>query len=674
MPNSKADERALDFVLKHVDPAGEVAERRAFEQTWFGNLAYYSGHQHFVSENGTIRLPRRLNPRKTHYKENFILPAVERNVARLNSMNVDYRVAPRSPDLRDREAARIAERLFDYLRIITKAHEARLRALRWAAICGSGFRKITWDPLAGEPFRVFLHPETKEPYEPTNPIETRELTMKGLYRDHRIGEVCVEVVPDFQIHWDWKARDGGIVDASWMAQESFSMIDDLRDRYGTKAVEGVERMETDSGSQRYEDALSTMTHVAGLNLGQFPQTLKGDRTRTIEWFQRPDYANPKGRYVFIAGGKVIRNEDNPYAKTGNPLPFVKNDWFKMPGRFIGESLVSQIRTPQKALNESRSVSYDIEKTHGWPLTVLDKNADVQRSKLTSLPGVVLEANMRQSPNPVQFIGQPALPPYIAENADRSLAAIHAISAAASPAKGDYPAGVRSGLAIQAIQDDRNAILHPIAQEMAEAEADVGRMLLQIIGLNYDLPRLVQTMGKGGDFEPMYFAGADLRGHYNVRVDAQTVRVETPSAHQERIAMMLELGILDPNSPTDRVAILKAMDARSADEVMNDQLRDERQEEKWLQRMIQQPGFQAPILGVEDPHVRSKVLERFIKTDDYWMIEEPAQQAIYQRWQKWSEMIQAQLEAQMQLQQMAAGSQARETGTPSRPKRQAANTP
>lgn len=657
----------LDYVLRRVEPGGQQAERRPFEQLWFGNLAYYSGNQHFIAEDGTIRIPRRLNPRKSFYKANFIAPNVLRAVSRLMAANLEFHVAPESPDVRDRHAARVSEKLFSHLRETTHFKRKQTLALIWAAICGSGFLKITWDPLRGEAARVYIHPRDGVRAD-LNDFQEREYEKEGWFEDNHLGDVRTDVVNPFQIHWDWAAREGGWEDASWAAQVHSKRIEDLVDEYGTDLRNRVSPEETDAGAVRYQEAIATMTAgMYGLNLGQYPHQLWNERTRVIELFDRPAKKNNwEGRYILVAGGHVVRDEPNPYASTGNPIPFVKIDWWPMPGRFIGISLVEQIRAPQKAYNTSRSHQHDVERTNGYPITILPSNAGIRHSKLVSLPGVILEGNLNTSP-PI-FSNPPNLPPYIGQNSDRALFELNSISAMSSPSKEAYPSGVRSSLAIQAIQEDNNAILSPTAESIAEATREAGRMMLTLAGQLYDQPRVVRTLGKGGEYEVEYFFGAEMRNNHDLRFYGDPSRLETAAAYQERIAMLVEIGVLDPQREEDRVAILKAVDAKTADEIVTDNLQDETQEEKWLERMIGQPGFAPPMLGVENPHVRSKVLERFIKRDEFWEIEEASRQAILQRHQQFSGMIQEQLQRQIELQGELAGSQQRQAGTPSRPRR------
>ena len=662
---------ALTYVLDRVEPDGQQAERRPLDQLWFGNLAYYSGNVHFIAEDGTIRLPRRLRPQKSRYKANLIAPAVLRNVSRLMAVNMTFSVAPNSGSIQDREGARIANKMWEHIQDVTRFRQKRMNALLWAAICGAGYLKVTWDPLGGVPHRAYF--DDAGNIVNGFPLEERDAALAGRFEELPEGEVAIEVVNPFQLHWDWIAREEGIEGASWLAQVHTASIEGLVDRYGEDLRNKVRGEETDAGTERYEEAISTMSAgMYGLNLGQTPNSMRHDRTRVIEFFERPMKKNKdRGRYILVAGGHVIRDEENPYLAFGCPLPFVRFGWWPMPGRFTPLSLVEQLRGPQKAYNESRSYQHDVERTNGYPVTIVPSNAGVKSRKLVSFPGVILEVN--QGAGAVQNLPAPQLPPYIGENASRSREELNSIAANSTPAKESYPAGIRSSLAIQAMQEDNNAILTPTMEMLVDAVREAGRMALQISSKQYSVPRSIRTMGKGNDYEVELFTGDEMRGNTQLRFFGEPSRLETSSSYQERMMAMIEIGALDPQKPEDRVAILKAMDAKTSDELLNDQLADERQEELWLNRVLRDPQFDRPPIGHENPVVRAKVLERFMKSESFYEAANVTKGRIIERWQGWSKMIQEQLMAQLQMQQAMSGSQPAQKGTPSAPRRSAANT-
>lgn len=656
----------LSYVRDRVNYPGAQGERRALEQLWFSNLAYYAGFQHHIAGDGTIRAPA-LDPNRVHHSANFIAPAVLRAISKIQGANIDARIPPKSAERVDVQAAKVSRKILEHIRIETEWEEKKADALLDAAIYGAGFLKVTWDPMSGTPTRVYFDSnENRVPRVDLSDEEKRDREERGLYRDAFEGEITVSIPSIFEMKWDTTSQGRGIDGCSWVAQEHSVSIEELVDRYGSD-LRRVGHHEEDAGSLRYRRAIATLS--AGLMRGipVFGGDGEGEDTAVVtEYFERPGDRNKwKGRYILVAGETVVRDEPNGYAAFGCPIPFVKLDWWPCNGKFISLSLVEQLRSPQRAYNRSVSHQIEVERTNGYPTTILPTGSNVKPIRLQSFPGLVLEANLTAGQ---PFVAQPPnLPAYIGQNADRRLYEIGAISATAAPVKEQLPAQVRSALAIQAIQEENNAILAPTAHKFAKAVKLAARMMLQIASKKYDFPRLVRTVGRGGDFEVEYFSAADMRGHTDVVIVGEPGRLESSTAYAGRVMEMVELGVLDLSKEEDRVAALKAIDSRTADQIVSDNLADETSEEKWLRRMIENPGFIPPLLGVENPNVRAKVLERFIKRDEFWEIDPRAQQAIMARWQAFSQLIQQQLAAQLQMAQMASGGAAPK-GTPSRPKR------
>jgi len=75
------------------------------------------------------------------------------------------------------------------------------------------------------------------------------------------------------------------------------------------------------------------------------------------------------------------NHENMYARAGIPLPFVKYDWFNIEGRFIGLSLVEQLRPSQKAYNRSRSHAIEFQNTGGYAPVFLPKGSSIKAMRL-----------------------------------------------------------------------------------------------------------------------------------------------------------------------------------------------------------------------------------------------------------------------------------------------------
>jgi hypothetical protein len=627
---------------------------------------YYAGTQWAVWGELGLRPPRSMDPNQRRYKENLILPKVTRAVAKLSQINGEFRVAPKSSDRKDRHAAKIGDLIFAHLRQTTKFQAKRRRALTWAAICGSGYLKVTWDPDKGDALRIY-HRSRGDKQPTIAPYYDDELRRQkdeaGEFRDLYEGDISVEVVSPFQLHWDPIAKDEGLDGCKWVAQVSACLVEDVKNRYGVQ----VEASETDRGAEYYERQIAFLADGLGAGAATMAKSEIGKRVRVIEYFERPSKSNRmEGRYILVAGDHVIRSGRNPYAATGSPLPFVKVDWFPMPGRFTGLSLVDQLRGPQREHNEARAHAISFRAANGHAPTFLAKGAGVKPVQMAGIHGAIYEYNSAYPP-PV-FGSVPQLPPYIFELANQAQRAMNEISAQSDPANGKLPGQIRGAPGIQMMQADNNAILTPTSESMLEAVAEAGTQMLQLAGLFYDTPRVVQVIGKGGEFDVESFMGADLRGHYQLKIYGQPGSLETAESYQAKVMEMTQMGILNVADPNDRTLALKALNFGTESEIVNSKLRQESAAERALARMIEDPMFFPQAMPWHDPAVYTRVLEDYMNSQEFDQVDDLAKQKISQVWQAYSQIIQQKMQAQMAMMEASKG-QPSMPGVASQPKMQ-----
>lgn len=660
---------AYQYVMDRLDPNGTQAERRRLEQLWFGNLSYYTGAPYFINDpiTGAIRAPKSKSVRRrTLHQANLIRPKVLRAIAKLEQVNPTFKVAPASPSREDRHAAKLSELVFRHLWQVTKFQQKRRRALLWAATCGSGFLKISWDPTAGTANRIWLKEDENLPDVDAaiNPVIRQAREAKGRYRDTFPGEVDVEVVEPFQMWWDPKARGGGFDECDWVATRTATPTSEIKERWGVAVQADDEDL---TGVEAYREAFAWM--AGGLwSLVETRRPRPSEVAIVTDYYERPLKSNGmKGRHLVIAGGQVLEGGPNPYATTGTPLPFVKIDWFPEEGRFMGGSLVEDLRHPQRAYNEARSHTIDYQKTHGYAPTYLPKGGGVKPVQVVAMHGPIYEFNATVG---APVFGQPPnLPPYIAENAAIASGEMDKIAAQTDPSNNRLPGQLRSGAAIQGMQADNNAILTPISESLMEAIAEAGTQMLQLVGLFYDSPRVMQVTGKGGEYDVEYFIGADLRGQYQLQIVSQPGALESIEAREAKMMDAVQLGILNPMNPEHIVLLFKGLNFHTSDEFINALVQQDSAEEREIKRMVDVPNYLPQAMPWMDPEVRSKTCERFMNSLEFEMLDPLTQQKIAARWQQWVTILQERMQQQIALTQLVSGGspQAAPKGEPSQPR-------
>tara|TARA_R110002020_G_scaffold47968_4_gene137158 strand:+ start:2274 stop:4295 length:2022 start_codon:yes stop_codon:yes gene_type:complete len=649
------DGEAGQYVRHYVDISGDAPERRALERLWFVNKAYYMGAQYIVLDDGRLRVPRRKGKSRTHYQANKILPKVIKALAKLSSNNTDFVVAPKSGDFEDVLAADTSLKVWEWIKQSTKYRSKMRRATLEAALCGTGWLKVTFDPLKGTPNRIYTNPDGSANLQPEfNPELRQRFEQAGAFVDDYPGEIDIDVPSTFNVYWDPNARSGGVDDCAWMSQVNYVPIEDLIDKYGDLGFKGDDY---ERGAQLYEENVANL--ASGLQgfsgLGTWAKSQIGSRARVVELFERPLPRNDmQGRYILLAGNVLVRNEANPYAASGNPLPFVKVDWFPVEGRFIGLSLVEQLRPSQKAYNKARSHSIQYQQTYGNAPVWMPKNSAVKAVSLTSVPGQVFEYDTSGGAVP-QFGQTPKLPDYVLQNAVIASEEMDEISGQASPAKNAMPAGVRSGAAIQLVQAENNSMLTPVNHANLEATEECGTMCLQLAGLHYDRPRVAQIVGDFGDIETLSFMGTDLRGHYSLKLRAEPTPLESREAYKQTLLDAISARAIQPETnPAHQSLVMRALRFNDEQGMLDVITRQQLDEERIIMRMLREDMYVPKPQPFHDPTSRLPVLEHFMNGSSFERLNGMVQQKFLLRWKDFKNQLAQLRQAEMEAAQSQQG--------------------
>ena len=695
-------EEAFERVTALVDPDGQQPDRLEWERRMFRNLAYLSGIQHFTQDPISGRLfPLRdmRGRKKIDFTANLILPTVTRAVSKISNLDGSFTVAPNSSERVDREASKIGEKFFTYIRGAEDFKEKEQRALFWAANTGLGILKFTWDPDAGVPERVYLMSEEEKvaagfmdvsgpvAAEPgVSPEIMRQKERDGLFEDIPLGDISVDVVSPFAFYWDSDSKDGGLEDCRWCAQKTLVEIDKVNSRYGVKIKPGkAHSLGWDSYNTLYEEAISYF-HGGQAAVGRTApnkERTSGDRVSVVEYWERPSRDNGGvGRYIVVAGNEVIVNKENEYATVGHALPFVTFGWIPRPGGFVSIDLTGHLTDPQRAYNESNQHMQDVEKQQGYPILVTWKGSGIKSHRVPNYPGPVMELNPTFGP-PVQ-IPPAALPQYVYQNVAARRQEMHEIASQGDVSRGGAPGQVRGSQAISQILNEDNMILNLVADSHWRSLAKCGRIILALAGSFYSGRRVIKMIGESSQWDVMSFIGADLRGNYDVQVVGEVNRVDSSKMRQAVVMDLVSAGFLNPAVEADRELVLDSLYLSLPDQPFEDMLIDkrvsERENEKLLDlgRLMTEVGPDAapaavsemPIARDFEKHsVHIEEHNKMRKSAEYGRLTTQAQSLIDAHVEQHKEFVAQAMTSELQLQmQMAkSGGQSAPKGQASQPK-------
>lgn len=659
MAATTRSEPTADYVYTQMGIRTLRPERQALEEQWASNWAYYHGHPYMVRDGGTIRQPNNLRKHRGVYNANMILPKVQRSVARLIGLSARFMPLPNSSHRNDLHAAKIAEHAFRWVQQITDFQAKLRRNLQWAAICGSGIYRVSWDPNGPIRSRVYLRADSDDVdiealLEPTGELR-RQREKAGRFVDRMRGEVAIDIVEPWYFRHDESARGGGLRDCQWAGTETARPLNYFREQYGIEAAADADL----DGTERFRDALA---YMAGADSRQLRVAETQPMARELEYFERPTKRHPGGRHVIVAAGRVVLDDVNIYGC----LPYAKCDWFHSDVRFWGVSLVELLRAPQRARNDSREAQMRCQKTAGFAPLLMPRGSGVTPVNNPAIPGVVLEYDATSAGPPV-FGQPPQLPPYVFQNSAEAEQEMDKIAAQADPTNSRLPGQLRSGSGVQSMIAENNLILTPTSEELLETIAEIGTQALAIIERHYDEPRITAVIGPNGDLDTRRFSGSDLRGHYRMRVHAQPGFMDSAETRQAKVLDAASIGVLNPQNPDDRLLLMRAMNFNTADDWMAAALQQETDEWRQIDRIVENDQYRPQPQPWNNAEVRAKVLERYLNSPEFEQIGDPAKQALVERWGLFKQEIARQMEAQMQMLQMQKGAPG-QTGQASQPNR------
>lgn len=583
--------------------------RRRYEGRWYLQLAYYQGRQ-WIGWDGARLYDVMLEPWQVKLVDNRIQPIVRTEIAKMTKSRPAFVATPRTAEEEDVRAALVAERVLEFEWTELDLQRKQRQALLWSRICGAGFLKVCWDSQRGDMLEVFVGPEgdvlkdsNGRPMS-TNRQDVRQIIggmpdeVRAGIKTKRIhmGDVHVEVRTPFEIYPDPLAAEEGIESAEWVIEEAVRSPGYVEERYGVE-------LEPDAEA------------VAGIAESRLPgigtDTAGGNRDGVLvrELWMKPCGKHPRGRHVVWAGGRVLREEHNPYPW----LPYVMFRGVPVPGRFWPSSVTEQLISPQTELNKRRAQIAENAQRIGNPPLMKSRQANVE---WTGLPGeeVVYDDTM---PNSLpQFLQVPEMPGYVREDIQRIEASMREIAGQHEVSSGTVPAGVTAASAINLLQEADDTRLGPDIADMEAALAGLGRRVLDLVGMYYTDQRVVKIAGDDGSWEIFPFRGSMLTGHADINVQAGSAmprsKAAKQAAMQELLNLVLQYGV--PVKPRDLRKFFADYEVAGLERMFSELGTDERQ----VQRENRRLGVGEPVQinSYDDDQVHVDGHTEWFKTPEF----------------------------------------------------------
>jgi hypothetical protein len=541
--------------------------RRPHEIQWFLNAAFVRGLQYVQWNDATSRLEMKDTP--THRQRlvvNRILPKYKARQAKFLKNRTVPVVVPSTTDREDKMDARATQKALEYLYRKLELEKKYRAALNWANTAAKGFWWFYWDPTKTARFQL------------------RDATDKPQVVEAQLGDVCVEVGSPFEV----LVPDPGITnigDQPEIMRVRLMKLDDVKQRHG-KAAEGLQEESGIGEPFQYQKQIATlnakgqsgMLLTGGTN--EMAESNGGGHIIVKELFTKPNASHPNGRYVVVAGDKLLRyQEELPYGfhKFGsNPYPCVEFPDMEMAGQFWPTTLVEQMVGPQKEYNLMRSKVAEQIRLMAHPKVIAPVQSQWPEGAWTAEAGEV-----------VRILAFPGLwepkivqPGNIAADVWRAMDMTKLEFDEISniwPASQGNQAGTNSGFQVNLLQEAADSVHAPDIRLHELAIEEACYKIRSLMHDGYVEPRLIAITGRNAQPEVFEFSQSNIDPYAEIVVRSGSGLSQSPAVKTQQL---LELGnggwIGDPADPETKRRLLNLIDVGGVSELQQKSRIDEDQ--------------------------------------------------------------------------------------------------
>jgi hypothetical protein len=189
---------------------------------------------------------------------------------------------------------------------------------------------------------------------------------------------------------------------------------------------------------------------------------------------------------------------------------------------------------QREINRTRSQLIEARNLTSKP-GFFYRTGSMDVNKWTSAPGQAIDIKPgSEFPQPIPL---PQIPAYVENMQDRYLQDVEDISGQHQVSKGNAPAGVTAGTAIQFLQEADNSYMATTHSSIEDAMKKVAHQTIALAIEFYDSERLVKYVGRDGQINAKYLSQSDIKSGTDIRIEGGS---SLPVSKAARIALFMDL--------------------------------------------------------------------------------------------------------------------------------------
>lgn len=492
-------------------------ERLPFEKQWKLNLNYVAGNQYCeILPNGQIHEEEKYYGWQSRSVFNHIAPIVDTRLAKLTRVRPIMSVRAVSAEEKDIKTAIVTSDLLQSTMQRISLDKIISKATSWSEVCGTSFYKVLWNENGGK--------------------KIGEKDGDAVFE----GDVEVKNVSPFEIFPD-SVFHSEISECKSIIHARAVSIDEIYETYGV-VVDGEE-------VDVFTLSKDEVSKNGGYTAKKTSQKVK-DHAVLIEYYERCSKDYPNGRYIAVAGGKLLLNSELLYLNGidgRRDFPFVRQVSTSQVGCFFGTSLVERLIPLQRAYNAVKNRKYEfMNRVSMGVINVEDGSVDTDELIDEGLsPGKVIV--YRQGSRPPQMMSSGSVPLDFTYEEERLSSEFVSISGTSEVSKtSDVASSTMSGAAIELLIEQDETRLSVTAESIRNAIKEIGKQVIRIFRQFAKNTRIMRSIGEGKAVKLFYFNSSDLSSD-DIVFDTENELTQTPAQKKTAVLEMLSSGLLTDES-------------------------------------------------------------------------------------------------------------------------------
>jgi hypothetical protein len=604
--------------LEDVKETIRASEEQKTDQLikWQTSIAFFKGHHYSNYSNLLGLIPTRKREKwRVQLTVNFYRRFALTMIAKLTQNRPAWNVRPATRDQDDRDKARMAQALLDY---VWEEEDCQSKLADTAAdlvLCGEGYWGVYWNRTAGSPF-VLQDPETRE-----------------TIREGVTGFLQFDSIMPFDIGLDPIAPTAAT--AEWGYRLRCASKDWVK-RTFAKTVKG----NSDAGDDELQHRLLSAKILEDVGTAS---RLGKNYTTVIEW-----YDCAKRKFVTFCPAEGVVLDQGEWTL---PIPYLQaraipNKGDLEPGGIgsnanRGESPMWDALELNKQLNRRASQLTEIANLIAFPRILAHKNAKINPATLVDEPGSVIEFSGATLPPQPFHLG--SLPGWVAQMPAvlvdwmRDMTGIHPIS------QGSAVGSIQSGRGMGIIAEQEQTNFAPMARSLSRLVKQAGAMGLKLWKTYADGPFTVKVVGKNTGLEVYEFFASDISST-DVVVQEGSTFASNKALRTDQLFQLWNYGIIK-----DDRQMRKMLEFGEVEEAAGDIDLHRLKQRREIEAIIAKPSEPQPVQEWHDSYIHLDEMTGFLNSTTFDNLPDAAQAGLVAHYQAHLQREQV----RMQQQQMAA---------------------